>query len=179
MLILKEACDIRFVNVDQDSAKLAMQMHLGQASDLPIACGSIPEGKKLCFTWRIDNFISFKEILETRKIFSKYFTIGGCELRIGVCASPVVSLRALLLSINSRVFILYIVLEHLRAFWLKCLIVCIARLNTQTIVRVCTLSWDSFKHLIILAQRLVVIVLMIEMRQCFVLCWRGVVTLLQ
>lgn len=40
-------------------------------------------GKKSSFTWKVENFLSFKEIMETRKIFSKYFQAGGCELRIG------------------------------------------------------------------------------------------------
>ena len=35
------------------------------------------------FIWKVDNFLSFKEIMETRKIFSKFFQAGGCELRIG------------------------------------------------------------------------------------------------
>ncbi|CAA6674953.1 unnamed protein product [Spirodela intermedia] len=34
-----------------------------------------------------ENFSSFKEIMETRKIFSKFFQAGGCELRIGVYES--------------------------------------------------------------------------------------------
>lgn len=43
--------------------------------------------KRGSFTWRVENFISFKEIMETRKIFSKFFQAGGCELRIGVYES--------------------------------------------------------------------------------------------
>lgn len=39
------------------------------------------------FTWRIENFPSFRDILETRKIFSRYFTAGGVDLRIGVYES--------------------------------------------------------------------------------------------
>ncbi|CAM6084873.1 unnamed protein product [Calypogeia fissa] len=39
------------------------------------------------FTWRVENFLAFKEIMETRKIFSKFFQAGGCELRIGVYES--------------------------------------------------------------------------------------------
>lgn len=39
--------------------------------------------KKSSFTWKVENFLSFKEIMETRKIFSKFFQAGGCELRIG------------------------------------------------------------------------------------------------
>lgn len=39
--------------------------------------------KRGSFTWRVENFLSFKEIMETRKIFSKFFQVGGCELRIG------------------------------------------------------------------------------------------------
>ncbi|KAK8967432.1 hypothetical protein KSP40_PGU003862 [Platanthera guangdongensis] len=43
--------------------------------------------KRGVFTWRVENFLSFKEIMETRKIFSKFFQAGGCELRIGVYES--------------------------------------------------------------------------------------------
>lgn len=39
--------------------------------------------KRSSFTWKVENFLSFKEIMETRKIFSKFFQAGGCELRIG------------------------------------------------------------------------------------------------
>ncbi|KAF6158126.1 hypothetical protein GIB67_014920 [Kingdonia uniflora] len=44
-------------------------------------------GKRGLFTWKVENFLSFKEIMETRKIFSKFFQAGGCELRIGVYES--------------------------------------------------------------------------------------------
>ncbi|KAL3655838.1 hypothetical protein CASFOL_000234 [Castilleja foliolosa] len=51
-------------------------------------CSNIDgNGKKSSFTWRVENFLSFKEIMETRKIFSKFFQAGGCELRIGVYES--------------------------------------------------------------------------------------------
>eukprot|EP01018_Ginkgo_biloba_P001927 Gb_20787 [translate_table: standard] len=39
------------------------------------------------FTWKVENFLAFKEIMETRKIFSKFFQAGGCDLRIGVYES--------------------------------------------------------------------------------------------
>lgn len=39
--------------------------------------------KRSSFTWKVENFLAFKEIMETRKIFSKFFQAGGCELRIG------------------------------------------------------------------------------------------------
>ena len=49
------------------------------------------------FTWRVENFAAFKHILETRKIFSQYFSVDahvpkkmrptGCQLRIGVYES--------------------------------------------------------------------------------------------
>lgn len=39
----------------------------------------------MCFTWKVENFLAFKDIMETRKIFSKFFDVGGCELRIGTC----------------------------------------------------------------------------------------------
>ncbi|KAF3779789.1 Ubiquitin carboxyl-terminal hydrolase 13 [Nymphaea thermarum] len=43
--------------------------------------------RRAAFTWKVENFLSFKEIMETRKIFSKFFQAGGCELRIGVYES--------------------------------------------------------------------------------------------
>ena len=43
-------------------------------------------GKRSSFSWKVENFLSFKEIMETRKIFSKFFQAGGCELRIGRCS---------------------------------------------------------------------------------------------
>ncbi|KAJ8751666.1 hypothetical protein K2173_025825 [Erythroxylum novogranatense] len=43
--------------------------------------------KRSSFTWKVENFLYFKEIMETRKIFSKFFQAGGCELRIGVYES--------------------------------------------------------------------------------------------
>lgn len=47
--------------------------------------GSMTEnaGKRSSFTWKVENFMYFKDIMETRKIFSKFFQAGGCELRIG------------------------------------------------------------------------------------------------
>uniref|UniRef100_A0A7N0T9N2 MATH domain-containing protein n=1 Tax=Kalanchoe fedtschenkoi TaxID=63787 RepID=A0A7N0T9N2_KALFE len=45
------------------------------------------DGKRCSFSWKVENFLSFKEIMETRKIFSKFFEAGGCELRIGVYES--------------------------------------------------------------------------------------------
>lgn len=39
--------------------------------------------KKSLFIWKVENFLFFKEIMEIRKIFSKFFQVGGCELRIG------------------------------------------------------------------------------------------------
>lgn len=40
-------------------------------------------GKMSSFTWKVENFLSFKDIMETRKIFSRFFQAGGCELRLG------------------------------------------------------------------------------------------------
>lgn len=39
--------------------------------------------KMSSFTWKVENFLSFKDIMETRKIFSRFFQAGGCELRLG------------------------------------------------------------------------------------------------
>ncbi|XP_024963680.1 uncharacterized protein LOC112503940 isoform X3 [Cynara cardunculus var. scolymus] len=44
-------------------------------------------GKMSSFTWKVENFLSFKDIMETRKIFSRFFQAGGCELRLGVYES--------------------------------------------------------------------------------------------
>ena len=35
------------------------------------SAGPAARGRKVCFTWRIENFLAFKEIMETRKIFSR------------------------------------------------------------------------------------------------------------
>lgn len=37
--------------------------------------------------WRVDNFASFKHIMESRKIFSRFFHCRGCDLRVGVYES--------------------------------------------------------------------------------------------
>ncbi|KAK9269009.1 hypothetical protein L1049_000777 [Liquidambar formosana] len=39
------------------------------------------------FMWKVENFFFFKEIMETRRLFSQLFQVGGCELRIGCCES--------------------------------------------------------------------------------------------
>lgn len=54
-----------------------------QESELGSDCLS-DKVEKRTFTWKVENFLSFKEIMETRKIFSKFFEAGGCELRIGM-----------------------------------------------------------------------------------------------
>lgn len=35
------------------------------------SAGPAARGRKVCFSWRIENFLAFKEIMETRKIFSR------------------------------------------------------------------------------------------------------------
>lgn len=42
---------------------------------------------KSCFTWRIENFLAFKDVVETRKIFSKFFSAGPCDVRVGLYES--------------------------------------------------------------------------------------------
>ncbi|PPD79220.1 hypothetical protein GOBAR_DD23836 [Gossypium barbadense] len=65
-----------------------MQDFSDQDSELVNAVPQIERvGKRSAFTWKVENFLSFKEIMETRKIFSKFFQAGGCELRIGVYES--------------------------------------------------------------------------------------------
>ena len=72
VLILKET-----------STMLELPEYEGEA---PAAVGGSDTGRIVnrgTFTWRVENFLAFKEIMETRKIFSKFFQAGGCELRIG------------------------------------------------------------------------------------------------
>ncbi|KAL6985250.1 hypothetical protein U1Q18_018628 [Sarracenia purpurea var. burkii] len=74
VLILKETSIMQdFTDQDTDSSSAGSQ---GDGV-----------GKRSSFTWKVENFLSFKEIMETRKIFSKFFQAGGCELRIGVYES--------------------------------------------------------------------------------------------
>ncbi|WOK94203.1 hypothetical protein Cni_G02905 [Canna indica] len=67
-----------------------MQEFSDSESDSTSACSNSQIDaicKRGSFTWRVENFLSFKEIMETRKIFSKFFQAGGCELRIGIYES--------------------------------------------------------------------------------------------
>ncbi|KAF8393154.1 hypothetical protein HHK36_021395 [Tetracentron sinense] len=74
VLILKETSIMQdFANQDTESGNAGSQID--------------GVGRRGSFTWRVENFLSFKEIMETRKIFSKFFQAGGCELRIGVYES--------------------------------------------------------------------------------------------
>lgn len=62
--------------------------------------------KRGSFTWRVENFLSFKEIMETRKIFSRFFQAGGCDLRIGMTVyKKIVSLVYFLFSVQKIIFI--------------------------------------------------------------------------
>lgn len=75
VLILKETSLFQeLIDQDNESANGGSQLDKG--------------GKKSSFTWKVENFLSFKEIMETRKIFSKFFQAGGCELRIGKLLYP-------------------------------------------------------------------------------------------
>lgn len=70
VLILKETSIMQdFTDQETDSGSSSSQLD--------------GNGKRSSFTWKVENFFSFKEIMETRKIFSKFFQAGGCELRIG------------------------------------------------------------------------------------------------
>ncbi|KAL6633987.1 hypothetical protein ACP70R_026658 [Stipagrostis hirtigluma subsp. patula] len=66
-----------------------MQEHTDEDSEICSSSSGCLEAlpKRPSFTWKVENFLSFKEIMETRKIFSKFFQAGGCELRIGVYES--------------------------------------------------------------------------------------------
>uniref|UniRef100_A0A0E0K2C4 MATH domain-containing protein n=1 Tax=Oryza punctata TaxID=4537 RepID=A0A0E0K2C4_ORYPU len=76
VLILKETTTIQELS-DEDSEACS--------SGSGCQIDSLP--KRPSFMWKVENFLSFKDIMETRKIFSKYFQAGGCELRIGVYES--------------------------------------------------------------------------------------------
>lgn len=69
VLILKETSIMQDFTQDTDSGSSSSQLDGIE--------------KRCSFTWKVENFLSFKEIMETRKIFSKFFQAGGCELRIG------------------------------------------------------------------------------------------------
>ncbi|PIA38502.1 hypothetical protein AQUCO_02700003v1, partial [Aquilegia coerulea] len=74
VLILKETSTMQdFSSSDMESSNTGSQIEGAE--------------KRGVFTWKVENFLSFKEIMETRKIFSKFFQAGGCELRIGVYES--------------------------------------------------------------------------------------------
>ncbi|XP_047326360.1 uncharacterized protein LOC124930036 [Impatiens glandulifera] len=75
VLILKETSILQDIN-DQDT-------------EMNCSCITPADrvGIRNSFTWKVENFLSFKDIMETRKIFSKFFQAGGCELRIGVYES--------------------------------------------------------------------------------------------
>jgi hypothetical protein len=72
VLILKETATMQELT-DEDS-EICSSTYGCQIEALP---------KRPSFTWKVENFLSFKEIMESRKIFSKFFQAGGCELRIG------------------------------------------------------------------------------------------------
>lgn len=94
-MVLKETTDVRVLaGLDdvaptqralQSAADAAAAAALSASTDLVARPASAARTR---FTWRIENFTTFKEIMETRKIFSKYFPApGGCDLRIGVYES--------------------------------------------------------------------------------------------
>ncbi|KAK9829646.1 hypothetical protein WJX72_007078 [[Myrmecia] bisecta] len=84
VLVLRESSEAKLVPVLDlpEGLKAADALEYGLAL---ASSDNIPN--KVRFSWRIENFVAFKEIMETRKIFSKYFTAEGCELRIGVYES--------------------------------------------------------------------------------------------
>lgn len=52
------------------------------------------EKRRWSITWKLENFLSFKSILATKNIYSKYFLVDQLELRIGkaVCTFLLVSI---------------------------------------------------------------------------------------
>jgi hypothetical protein len=88
VLVLKEQTDVQEVAVtplslaDEVAEALQSAPAAEQGSSLSTcpppavppadrSAGPAAQGKKIKFTWRIENFMAFKEIMETRKIFSK------------------------------------------------------------------------------------------------------------
>jgi hypothetical protein len=43
--------------------------------------------ERTSFIWRVENFLAFKEVVETRKIFSQFFSAGPCDVRVGLYES--------------------------------------------------------------------------------------------
>lgn len=39
------------------------------------------------FAWRVENVGSFRDVMDTRKLFSRFFPAGGCDLRVGIYES--------------------------------------------------------------------------------------------
>lgn len=76
VLILKETNTVE--GFGEPNSNLSASVIGSQICTIPI---------KGSFIWKVENFLSFKEIIENRKIFSKFFQTGGCELRIGVYES--------------------------------------------------------------------------------------------
>jgi hypothetical protein len=51
----------------------------------PSAAPCHPPPCQAVFVWKVENFTAFKEIMETRKIFSRYFAAGGYALAARAC----------------------------------------------------------------------------------------------
>lgn len=60
---------------------------LPAADGLALAAGADPARSKTVFTWRIENLSAFKDVIETRKVFSRFFSAGPVELRLGLYES--------------------------------------------------------------------------------------------
>ena len=89
--------DLEDVHIQTPS--LAQMAYVKAATDakLPIASrlvterGMAPlegEGVNVAFNWRVELFAAFKDVLETKKIYSRFFRAApGVELRLGVYES--------------------------------------------------------------------------------------------
>lgn len=83
VLVLKEVSEVKQVpagSMPEGINAAGQPLHLLEPD-------TTSSGNKIRLHWRIENFVSFKDIMETRKIFSKFFEAGACELRIGVYES--------------------------------------------------------------------------------------------
>jgi hypothetical protein len=66
VLILKETATMQ--DLSDEDPEICSSSSACQIENLP---------KRLLFTWKVENFLSFKEIMETRKIFSVFFSSWG------------------------------------------------------------------------------------------------------
>eukprot|EP00884_Botryococcus_braunii_P019083 jgi/Botrbrau1/5859/Bobra.0366s0040.1 len=86
--VLKEQTDVREADLNEPIVGFVEDMH--PQPEEPYVGKEFVRAyalSKTKFTWKIENFSTFCEILQTRKIFSKFFTVNSCDLRVGMYES--------------------------------------------------------------------------------------------